>query len=120
MPTDAREGALVHYVTKIRKAVRYVTSFLGRLDQFKKCGGRENILQKPSLDVETRWNSTYLMLGSAAKCEKAFFRLAKDNKSYLSHFSEAGIPNEQDWTYAREFIATLRTFCDLTVRLCLV
>lgn len=59
-------------IQKIRKSVRYVRSSPGRFDQFKKCVEKEKISDRRllTLDVETRWNSTYLMLESAAKFEK--------------------------------------------------
>ncbi|KAL6641719.1 hypothetical protein ACP70R_019900 [Stipagrostis hirtigluma subsp. patula] len=106
-------------ITKIRNVVRYVRSSPGRSDQFKRCIEKEKISDKCllSLDVETRWNATYLMLESAVKFEKAFNRLAKENKSYSSHFGEAGLPTALDWEHAREFISVLEPFNKVTERL---
>uniref|UniRef100_A0A0A9CM89 hAT-like transposase RNase-H fold domain-containing protein n=1 Tax=Arundo donax TaxID=35708 RepID=A0A0A9CM89_ARUDO len=106
-------------ITKIRNVVRYVRSSPLRSDQFKRCVEKEKICDKSSLslDVETRWNATYLMLQSAVKFEKAFTRFAKENKSYFSHFGEAGLPNALDWAQARELIFILKPFSRVTVRL---
>ncbi|CAO2142705.1 unnamed protein product [Urochloa humidicola] len=106
-------------VKKIRNAILYVRSSPGRLEQFKKCVEKEKIPDRSllSLDVETRWNATYLMLLSAVKFEKAFFRLAKENKTFRDHFGANGPPNVQDWEYAKDFIVLMKPFCDVTVRL---
>ncbi|KAL6602773.1 hypothetical protein ACP70R_043134 [Stipagrostis hirtigluma subsp. patula] len=107
-----QESEEVSSVTKIRNVVRYVRSSPGRSDQFRKCVEKEKISDRSllSLDVETRWNATYLMLESAVKFEKAFNRLSKENKNFSSHFGEAGLPNAQDWERAREFISVLEPF----------
>lgn len=39
-----------------------------------------------SLDVETRWNSTYLMLETAIKYENAFHRLQENDNAYVDYF----------------------------------
>jgi hypothetical protein len=70
-----------------------------------------------SLDIETRWNATYLMLRSVVKFEKAFARLAKDNKNYLSHIGESGLRDASDWQHARNFIQILAPFSSAMVRL---
>jgi hypothetical protein len=49
--------------------------------------------------------------------KRAFFRLAKDNKSYYNHFGADGIPNAVDWAYAREFLTVMKPFYDVTIRL---
>ncbi|KAK2656611.1 hypothetical protein Ddye_009663 [Dipteronia dyeriana] len=56
------------------------------------------------LDVLTRWNSTYLMLSTALKFQKAFDRLLEDNGRYGLYFSEldsgkkrVGLPKDDDW-----------------------
>ncbi|KAL4365811.1 hypothetical protein AHAS_Ahas07G0143400 [Arachis hypogaea] len=56
-------------ITRIHNAVKYVKSSPMRCESFKACIERESINYKGlvSLDVETRWNSTYLMLETALK-----------------------------------------------------
>ncbi|KAI3437216.1 uncharacterized protein J3R85_005656 [Psidium guajava] len=53
-------------IVRIRSAVRYVRSSPGRLRRFKDCIEFENIESKSlvCLDVETRWNSTYMIVDS--------------------------------------------------------
>ncbi|KAK3204270.1 hypothetical protein Dsin_018316 [Dipteronia sinensis] len=50
---------------------------LARLQKFKSCAEKEKISSNKllCLDVPTRWNSTYLMLDSAEKFQKAFERI---------------------------------------------
>ena len=40
------------------------------------------------LDVETRWNSTYLMLDTAEKFEATFVRLQYHDAKYNKHFEK--------------------------------
>ena len=51
-------------ILAIRNAVRYVRSSPARLRRFKECVRDEKVESTAllSLDVPTRWNSTYLML----------------------------------------------------------
>ncbi|KAK2654954.1 hypothetical protein Ddye_008006 [Dipteronia dyeriana] len=64
-------------ISKIRNVVRYVRGSPGRLQKFKSCAEREKISLKKllCLDVQTRCNSTYLILESAEMFQKAFERL---------------------------------------------
>src|SRR5262249_1969242 len=61
-------------IVRIRHAVKYVKSSLSRNQKFKNCIEKEKIDSKSRLclDVETRWNSTYLMLEAALKFQKTF------------------------------------------------
>lgn len=63
-------------ISKIRNAVRYVRSSPARYSSFKDSVERVEIKckQKPCLDVDTRWNSTFLMLEMAVKFQDAFDR----------------------------------------------
>ena len=109
-------------ICSIRNAVRYVRSSATRLRRFKECAKEENIQSKAllSLDVPTRWNSTYLMLEAALKFKKAFTRLEGD-LNFTSYFSEPlngkemdGPPSELDWDNATVFLKFLKTFYQLT------
>lgn len=75
-------------VLRIRKAVRYVLSSPSRLIKFEQCVEKEKIKceKKVGLDVETRWNSTYLMLETAVKYENAFHRLREDDTTFVDYF----------------------------------
>ena len=81
------------FVIKIRNAVRYVRSSPARLDAFKKCVEYVKISNKSllCLDVETRWNSTYLMLYATKKFEATFVKLQYHDAKYKKHFEKEKI-----------------------------
>ena len=71
------------------------------------------------LDVETRWNSTYLMLDVAEKLEAAFVRLQYHDAKYKKHFEKEkikGPPEKEDWNRARVFFKFLKMFYDVTLK----
>ncbi|XP_062088415.1 zinc finger BED domain-containing protein RICESLEEPER 2-like [Humulus lupulus] len=107
-------------ISSIRNAVRYVRSSPARLKRFKESCKDANIESKAllCLDVVTRWNSTYLMLESAIKFNKAFENLEAD-ANYTKYFDEErmdGPPTNLDWEKAVVFVDFLRRFYDLTNR----
>ena len=63
-------------ICKIRNAVKYFRSSSTRQESFEKGVEFEKVdcKRKPCLDVDTRWNSTFLMLETAVKFEKVFDR----------------------------------------------
>uniref|UniRef100_A0A803MMN0 Uncharacterized protein n=1 Tax=Chenopodium quinoa TaxID=63459 RepID=A0A803MMN0_CHEQI len=73
-------------VFKVRAAVKYVRSCPSRLQKFKSCVEEENITCKCliCLNIETRWNSTYLMLKTALVFRKAF----KNMKTKFSPYTK--------------------------------
>ncbi|WVY90741.1 hypothetical protein V8G54_036257 [Vigna mungo] len=85
-------------ISKIRSAVKYVKSSPARFARFKACVEQEGISYKGivCLDIETRWNSTYLMLEASLKYKDAF---------------------EEDWEYARSILPFLKIFYDSTLRI---
>ncbi|KAE8676105.1 hypothetical protein F3Y22_tig00111633pilonHSYRG00080 [Hibiscus syriacus] len=72
-------------ISKIRNEVRYVCASPGRIDKFRSCIKEDRLQDKSivQLDVPTRWNSTYLMLKSALKFQKAFKRLGGKCVEYV-------------------------------------
>ena len=108
-------------IVKIRNVVRYVRSSPSRSALFQKCIEKEKIESKSllCLDVDTRWNSTYLMLEAAVKFEKAFGRLMEDDASFKSYFDGkkvVGPPSDEYWKRARFFVKFLRMFYDFTLK----
>ena len=101
---------------RIRNAVRFVRSSPARLGKFKKCNEEENISCKSMLciDVQTRWNSTCLMLDAAEKFEKAFERLKDYDTVYMN---DEWKPTSRDWKTARIFTKILSVFYEVTIRL---
>ena len=63
-------------ICKIRNAVKYLRSSSSRQESFEKGVEFEKVdcKRKPCLDVDTRWNSTFLMLETAVEFEKVFDR----------------------------------------------
>jgi hypothetical protein len=79
-------------VKRIRAAVKYVKDGPTRMLNFKKIVDRANIAYKGivCLDVETRWNSTYLMLEAALKYKTAFEILKVSDAKYVKELSRNG------------------------------
>ncbi|KAH0748649.1 hypothetical protein KY290_027881 [Solanum tuberosum] len=77
-------------ISRVRLAVKYVKSSASRTDSFRSYVEKVKLDTHGllSLDVETRWNSTYLMLNTAQKFEKAFARMYEDDDKYFSLLSK--------------------------------
>ncbi|WVZ21480.1 hypothetical protein V8G54_008802 [Vigna mungo] len=108
-------------ISKIWGAVKYVKSSPARLARFKACVEQEGISYKGivCLDVETRWNSTYLMLEASLKYKDAFVLLDMQDKKFGIEMakSNGGVPLEEDWEYARSILPFLKIFYDSTLRI---
>lgn len=100
----------------IRKAVRYVRQSPARLRKFKECAEIEKIECKKllSLDVCTRWNSTYIMLDTAQRYERAFVRFEEQDPLMVQELQS--LPMRSDWQKARFMVVFLENFYDLTVK----
>lgn len=71
-------------VSNIRESVKYIKSSQARKEKFEEVAVQMGIsLEKqPTLDISTRWNSTYLMLKSAYPFRTVFSELHKKDKSF--------------------------------------
>ncbi|KAK1394229.1 zinc finger BED domain-containing protein RICESLEEPER 2-like [Heracleum sosnowskyi] len=112
-------------IAAIRNSVRYIRSSPARLQKFKICAEKEKIEYKGGLvlDVQTRWNSTYMMLDVAMKFEKAFTRYEEEDDKFVSYFMEKengkkrmGPPIANDWHAASIFVKFLATFYEVTLK----
>ncbi|XP_031097064.1 zinc finger BED domain-containing protein RICESLEEPER 2-like [Ipomoea triloba] len=106
-------------ICRVRGAVRYVRQSPSRLQKFKECIQMEKIQSKAllSLDVCTRWNSTYLMLDSAQKFERAFERFEELDPHYGHDLlNSEGITDHDGWENVRRLCMFLGHFYDLTVK----
>ncbi|XP_042988697.1 zinc finger BED domain-containing protein RICESLEEPER 2-like [Carya illinoinensis] len=107
-------------ITIVRNAVRYVRSSPARLEKFKRCAEKEKIDSKKmlSLDVQTRWNSTYIMLEAAENFEKAFRWMESEDHNFLSYFKDGNIgpPRAKEWETVQVFVKFLKMFYDATCR----
>lgn len=79
---------------------------------FKLVSIKKELLQM-GLDVLTRWNSTYLMLETVLKYQKAFERL-KEQRTQFSCKLALGPPTDKDWNNARVLVRFLKRFYDAT------
>jgi hypothetical protein len=74
-------------IIKIRKMVKYVKSSPQRLGLFKFCAERKSVECNASLtlDVSTRWNSTYIMLEVAEKYQRAFELMLDEDRHFMNY-----------------------------------
>ncbi|KZV16969.1 hypothetical protein F511_30599 [Dorcoceras hygrometricum] len=110
-------------IQRIRNAMKFVRSSQQRNKKFQECVLFEKI--EVCLDVETPWNSSYLMLETAVKYRKAFDRLRREGSGYQLYFygyethnrknAIIGPPNEVDWLKAEAFVRFLKLFYDATL-----
>uniref|UniRef100_A0A803MR49 BED-type domain-containing protein n=1 Tax=Chenopodium quinoa TaxID=63459 RepID=A0A803MR49_CHEQI len=103
-------------------AVKYVRSSPSRLQKFKSCVEEEKITSKGlvCLDVETRWNSTYLMLKSALVFRKAFKNMKTKFSPYTKELMKqpvGGAPDDEDWDKIQSFLPFLEIFYNATLKL---
>ncbi|XP_058003981.1 zinc finger BED domain-containing protein RICESLEEPER 2-like [Hevea brasiliensis] len=106
-------------VLKVRNAVRYIRSSLARLKKFKECVEYEQIDGKSSLylDVSTMWNSTYLMLNTTQKYERAFERYESQEPMFMLELGENGVPDFHDWSECRKMAEMFSHFYELTLHI---
>uniref|UniRef100_A0A803LEN4 hAT-like transposase RNase-H fold domain-containing protein n=1 Tax=Chenopodium quinoa TaxID=63459 RepID=A0A803LEN4_CHEQI len=108
-------------IKRVRNAVRFVRSSPARLQKFRNCVNQEQIESKRQLclDVETRWNSTYLMLEYAMVYRKDFDLLENsDGGKFLAKLTKlSGVPTDNDWDRVASLLPFLKIFYDATLRL---
>ncbi|RDY07418.1 Zinc finger BED domain-containing protein RICESLEEPER 2, partial [Mucuna pruriens] len=101
-------------VLRILGVVKYIGLLPSRFMKFKECIEQLNFEYKTHifLDVETRWNSTYLMLDATLKHKKAFKGLEFHDMKYANVLvKEKNVPFYKDWEYVDIFCeATLCIF----------
>lgn len=94
----------------IRESVRYVKASPQRKEAFALCVERVGIKSGAglSLDVPTRWNSTYEMLVRALKFRKAFSSMELYDTNYNS------LPTEDEWNRGEMICEFLKPFSVIT------
>uniref|UniRef100_A0ACD5TBU1 Uncharacterized protein n=1 Tax=Avena sativa TaxID=4498 RepID=A0ACD5TBU1_AVESA len=97
-------------VDNIRDGVKYVKSSQTREELFGEIVKQLGIIceKEPSLDVATRWNSTYLMIDSALPYWEAFDELAKQDLQFKY------APSAEDWKMAEAIRSLLKIFYEAT------
>ena len=85
-------------VKRVREAVKYIRNSPARLHKFEKFADLPSVECKCSLslDVPTRWNSTYVMLKTTCLFDKVF---KKDEECELAFRADLGddVPEFMDW-----------------------
>ena len=100
-------------VKRVRATVRFIRQSPSRLQRFQECAIAEKIESKASLslDVPTRWNSTYKMLNTALVYEHAFKKYSKRDPYYnveLGKDDDANRPpNSNDWKQIKHLLGFL-------------
>jgi hypothetical protein len=99
-------------IKNIRAFVLAVKGSPLQWEEFQKCATECGVDTKVglSLDVATRWNSTYCMLRDALHYRAAFERLV----SYERRRYEKIAPSFEEWDLAKTLLPCLRKFFDLT------
>uniref|UniRef100_A0A1J3J3A9 Zinc finger BED domain-containing protein RICESLEEPER 2 n=1 Tax=Noccaea caerulescens TaxID=107243 RepID=A0A1J3J3A9_NOCCA len=107
-----KEGLLLigGLLESIRNSVKFVKATRARIDSFAAYSNSLGIDSKAglSLDVPTRWNSTYLMLARALKHRKAFASLHLCDRNYKT------LPSEAEWERGEKLCDLLKPFNTIT------
>ncbi|XP_031103227.1 zinc finger BED domain-containing protein RICESLEEPER 2-like [Ipomoea triloba] len=105
-------------VKKVRDAVRYVRNSLARLKKFRDLADLIGVEAKSSLtlDVPTRWNSTYLMLKNAVTYQKVFEAYEENDSSFSTDLGES-VLDFMDWYSVEHMVKLLKCFYEMTLRI---
>jgi hypothetical protein len=110
----ARDGlkAISAATKKIKSLVLAVKGSPLQWEMLMKCAAESGLDTKRgiSIDVSTRWNSTYLMLRDALYYRDAFVRLKSSNRRRYANIS----PSPAEWDKANTLFHCLKKFYDLT------
>ncbi|XP_031099798.1 zinc finger BED domain-containing protein RICESLEEPER 2-like [Ipomoea triloba] len=105
-------------VKKVRDAIRYVRNSPARLKKFRDLADLIGVEAKSSLtlDVPTRWNSTYLMLKNAVTYQKVFEAYEENDSSFSTDLGES-VPDFMDWYSIEHMVKLLKCFYEMTLRI---
>ncbi|XP_057550584.1 zinc finger BED domain-containing protein RICESLEEPER 2-like [Amaranthus tricolor] len=101
---------MTYWPITLRKDLTFgilVRSSPARLKKFKECIKEEKEESKSLvvLDIETRWNSTYLILESAIKFKNSFASLCMKDSALVKLLRKfGGAPIEEDWKKVSTYV----------------
>ncbi|KAJ1695014.1 hypothetical protein LUZ63_011712 [Rhynchospora breviuscula] len=105
-------SVLCDEIENVRETMKYIRHSQARMEKFSLVIGQVGALNKrPAWDVQTRWNSTYLMLELALELREAINRYATLDKGYTSK------PSEQEWERVKALVQCLKPFYVATLKL---
>ncbi|KAJ4776673.1 Zinc finger BED domain-containing protein DAYSLEEPER [Rhynchospora pubera] len=100
---------LSNEITKIRETMKYIRHSQQRMEKFRLAASQVNAPnKKPAWDVETRWNSTYLMLDLALQLKEAINRYALSDNNFDM------CPKDVDWEHVEALFCHLKVFYNVT------
>ncbi|KAJ4771400.1 Zinc finger BED domain-containing protein DAYSLEEPER [Rhynchospora pubera] len=103
---------LSNEITKIRETMKYIRHSQARMEKFTLAASQVQAPnKKPAWDVQTRWNSTYLMLALSLELKQAISRYA------LLDPNSALYPKDKDWEHVEALVCHLKVFYDVTNKL---
>lgn len=109
-------------ISRVRNVVKYVKSSCAITASFKSYVEKVKLDTNGllSLNVEIRWNFTYLMFNTTAKFEKAFSRMYVDDHKYLKYCLDLNgkieHPSLKDWKDVNVFLKFLEIFYQTTLK----
>lgn len=92
-------------IVKIRLLVLWIARSPQRLQEWRRVSPRKLI----SYDVETRWNSTFIMITDALRLRKELTQFVRIHAEV-----EALLPTEEDWLLLRQLETVLKPFWEYT------
>ena len=92
-------------IKRVRKAVKYVRNSPTRLKKIREYSDLVGVECKSSLslDVPTRWNSTYLVLKTACSYKKSFQVFKEQKFSFRADLGE-NVHSFEDWEIVKQYM----------------
>ncbi|RZC57196.1 hypothetical protein C5167_004500 [Papaver somniferum] len=96
------------FIEGIRDCVKYVKSSQARKEKFETTLTQCRLSGEVSLDVDTRWNSTFTMLKNAIKLREGFHRLSEFDSDFDI------MPSSEQWDQGIEICNCLEAFNNIS------
>ncbi|WVZ77162.1 hypothetical protein U9M48_025060 [Paspalum notatum var. saurae] len=110
---------LLPYLEDFRTAITFLNSSNQRIASYKQyCLSVGVCPRKFGVDMDVRWNSTYLMLKHLVPCQSTFSVCIETNHPHKEDVSFLVTPNH--WAIAEKLLSFLQLFYDSTIALSVV